>query len=155
LQITVNDSAKAYINERFYDKGVLYSMSDTIKQSIADKLASLYDEGFTTSDVVDVLASEEPFADVSADWELERIARTEVASAYTMGGLDSARDSELDLIAVFLAGEGACDECKAWADDNPYELDDAEVEDLPHPNCLDSWSYITRSDYEGAGDEEE
>ena len=152
LGISVNEGAKSFIKEHLYDKGVLFSMSSTIKERLVDKITELYDEGYTIDDVIDELAKELPSAE---DWELERIARTETATAYTQGGLDSARESDLDLVAVFLAGPQACEVCQAVANDNPYELDDEEVEELPHPNCLDAWSYISRSDFDGSGADEE
>lgn len=149
----VDQNAKAWIELNFYKKGMMVDMTNSLRDEIAKEIADLYDEGITIDEMVDILSTELPD---SQDYILERIARTESAMAATAGALDQARGSGLDLVAYFNINADACEDCEAMAADNPYELSDPEVDELPHPNCRDAWSFVTRDDWdETMGDEEE
>ena len=141
--------ASDYLRDRFYNKGVYFDIEQNMKDRIASKIADAFESGDSIDDITKGL-SEDLLTD--EDWAIERIARTELGNASTAGGIESAKDSGLDLVAWFNVSSDSCDDCQDVADGNPYELD--EIEDLPHPNCRDSLDIIPRDAFEETGDEE-
>lgn len=130
--------AQEFIRRRFYDQGTLIDLTDNMRSRIADRIAAMYDQGFTIDDMVDELGSARAFASVE-DYALERIARTETRIAQNEGmraaGID-ARDMGIDAVAVFMLNGEKDDVCADIAADNPYELDDPDAFQEPHPNCF-------------------
>jgi HK97 family phage portal protein len=71
------------------------------------------------------------------DWRLDRIARTETAAAYNLGGLGQYRSAGVMLVTVV---DGDADEiCAGWNGREHVPLDEAEGSPLGHPNCTRSW----------------
>ena len=71
------------------------------------------------------------------DWRLDRIARTETAAAYNLGGLGQYRSAGVLLVTVV---DGDADEiCAPWNGREHVPLEEAEGAPLGHPNCTRSW----------------
>ena len=152
----INQAAKDWVESHFYEEGLLVDLSESMQARIASQMGNLFDEGFSIDDMVDELGKTSAFSEME-DYALERIARTESRIAQNQGALEAAKEANaqgLDMVAVFLISGDACDVCQDIAAGNPYELDEAG--DEPHPNCRDSWAFITRGDAEGEeiGEEE-
>ena len=134
-----------YLRKRFYEKGTIAEFADNYADMVSGVVADLYEEGIAWDDIsrgVRTLLSDTGME----DYQIERILRTELARAAHEGSLTIARQSDLDMVALFIVSDEACEDCKALAADNYYELEDAEVDNLPHPNCEDSWNYLTRDE---------
>ena len=71
------------------------------------------------------------------DWRVDRIARTETAAAYNLGGLGQYRSAGVMLVTVV---DGDADDiCAQWNGREHVPLDEAEGAPLGHPNCTRSW----------------
>ena len=71
------------------------------------------------------------------DWRVDRIARTETAAAYNLGGLGQYRAAGVFLVTV-VDGD-ADDVCASWNGREHVPLEEAEGSPLGHPNCTRSW----------------
>lgn len=75
-----------------------------------------------------------------ANWRLDRIARTEITSAYNLGALGQYRAAGVSMVHVY---DGDLDENCAYWNGREVPLDEAEGSPLGHPNCRRTWSPIT------------
>ena len=163
--------ASDYYKKRFYDKGVLFNITDTLRQQIGSKLSEAYQEGATIKEMFQKI---EQAIDDMRDWEAERIARTENMMAATSGMMDTWKGMGVRQWALKVF-PGACPLCQAianggspseygeWKKDdvdfhgNPYSEDEMKYLEqrthfsdwLPHPNCEDVWvPYIEEDEKE-------
>ncbi|TAL42502.1 MAG: phage portal protein, partial [Salinibacterium sp.] len=68
------------------------------------------------------------------DWRVDRIARTETAAAYNLGGLGQYRTAGVELVTVV---DGDADEvCASWNGREHVPLEEAEGAPLGHPNAV-------------------
>lgn len=160
-----NEAASAYYKKRFYDKGVLYRLTQTQKDQLGALIASKYEAGRPLKEWWLEL---EDAVDKMEDWQAERIARTESLIAATEGTMDTWKGMGVRKWE-FIASPGACGLCKAIGEGgtplshdpqfrgeaagvrfkgSPYTEDEMNNlssltgfdAGLPHPNCEDAWA---------------
>lgn len=152
--------SNGYLKERLYDKGVLFTIRDSALNQAKSTMGAMYKEGSTISEYAQALM--ETF-DGAQDYQAERIARTEMFLAQSMGTMAGWADQGVDQFEFQIAPD-ACPVCQAIARGgspgdygkvaasragenyrgNPYTM--AEIKELgpfgdglPHPNCEDAW----------------
>ena len=130
-----------YIQDNFYSKGKFNEIMTNYRDTLASKMSKAWEDnkGRNWENILSDFKSSLRDTEFK-DYQIERIVRTELANASIAANREVCTSSGLDL-EVWFTGEEGCDECQAIAADNPYDVDDKEVESLPHPNCRDDWVY--------------
>jgi 8-oxo-dGTP pyrophosphatase MutT (NUDIX family) len=103
-----------------------------VEGSALDRLGNAIADGLTAGSSVDQVAGS--LGDVGF-WgdQAELIATTETARCMDAATMDTYGANGIDQFEVLLA-DGACEECVAVADDNPYPVDDGSLVPI-HPRC--------------------
>lgn len=111
--------------------------AEQISEDTADSLAGILSDAFaggqSISQIRDTIAGmiDEDGSQIFSAVRAQRIAETEVMSAYRVGDLDSFRQGGYVTNVQLDPGPDACEHCVAFADDI-YTLDEADGLDGPH-----------------------
>lgn len=110
---------------------------NTLKDEARDIIASGLEQGIAYTRIADMI---QQFVTDQSDWRADRIARTEVHSAYCGGRGEADRQSGLPLLKEWVVMDGGCcDACQENADAGsiPFDANFPSGDDLPsaHPNC--------------------
>ncbi|MEM1973298.1 MAG: phage portal protein [Thermoplasmata archaeon] len=151
-----------YYRERFYNKGILFDITDNTRRQLKEAVSKAYREGVNVKEVMEIIEKE---IDNIIDWQAERIARTEDMMAQTIGMMETLRKVGINKWELKVYPD-SCPLCKAIAyggkpseygewhrsfepefHGNPYTDSERELlskltgfdDFLPHPNCRDVW----------------
>lgn len=123
------------------------SVAGTTKDKISTLITNALDEGLSVTKLPELIQRIVPDY---ADWESERIARTEVITAYSQGTLEGYKQSDVVESKYWLPDSNACPTCEGNASDGDIPLDEdfSSGVDAPtaHPNCECDLGGRTRSD---------
>ncbi len=130
-----NPRAVDWINTRTMEN--ITTISETLLSDTRDIIASGVEDGLGYIDIANNIVQ---FVDDQSDWRADRIARTEVHSAYCGGRGEADRQSGLSLLKSWVVMDGGCcDTCEenASAGPIPFDVNFPSGDDLPsaHPNC--------------------
>lgn len=142
-----NRVSAAYARAHPYDRGTLQTLSDTTRGLVGTTLHDAYTRGLTYDETRAALSAQFDQLEV---WQVQRIARTEIATASRFGSVQSvqaiAHDHGLTITrAVLVPVTGCADIClplvrrsydEAWS---PAQAA-TEIAAL-HPNCLHDLAY--------------
>lgn len=123
------------------------SVVGTTKDKISTLVTNAMDEGLSVTRLPDLIQTIVPDF---ADWESERIARTETINAFSQGTLEGYKQSDVVDKKYWIPDEAACPICEGNAEDGEIGLDEefSSGVDAPvaHPNCECDLGATTRSD---------
>lgn len=130
-----------FVANRFYTKGVLFEMTDNMRDQLADKLATGIESGKTMDEMKAELAT---YLKDAEDYQVERIVRSEVINAANQGTFQYWGEEVGVTKFEFVVAGDSCPICQEVAAGNPYSLKEIdEIGDYgdgyPHPNCRDTW----------------
>jgi phage gp29-like protein len=127
-----------YIKSRFYDKGTISGIGDTIKEILNGKLEGAAPD---YAEVRKIL--KDTFAEMK-DWKAHQIAQTEVLEAANNTAFEMVTQTGLNFEAYFLVDPDSCDICQEWAAGGPYTMEQARSMGLPHIQCNDQWTFALK-----------
>lgn len=108
-------------------------MTDSLRQSAGDAAAAIAERGFGVRESIQALR---PLFSQHADWQLERIARTEGATLYEVGRMARYREDPLVQGWRFNAilDSRLCDVCEFY-DGKEFDAEEGEYSPPLHPDC--------------------
>ena len=137
-----NRVSAAYARQHPYDRGTLQALSDTTRGLVGTTLHDAYAGGWTYDETAAALGSQFDQIEV---WQVQRIARTEIATASRQGSVQSvqaiARDHQLTITRAVLVPVSGCEEIclplvRRSYDENWSPAQAAQEIAALHPNCL-------------------
>ena len=144
-----NQVASEYAREHAYEDGVLRSISDTSKELLGNNLSAAVESGASFNQAKESIR--ELFEGLK-DWQIQRIAKTEIGTANRRGGIEAcealAQKHGLTIEGYqLIPTEMACEKCvTAAAMTVAQPVDKSGVSDIEdeflHPNCNCMWSTI-------------
>lgn len=128
----VNEHARDYAARHAAE--LVDGIDKTTREILADLITHAVDDGWSAAELSDAIASGGAFSEARADM----IARTELATAFTQGNIDSWSESGVVVGKQWVVAPDACDECESM-EGEVVGLDEdfsAGVSGPPlHPNC--------------------
>lgn len=137
----------AYAKKHAYERGVLVDISDTVRSLVGTKLQTAIEQGLTYDEVRSTI--DKHFSSLEV-WQVQRIARTEVANASRFGGYEStralAKEHGINVERVTLVPHNGCEAiCAPLVAESENEVWDMKralsVLSSLHPNCLHDLAY--------------
>lgn len=141
--------AAEYAQRHAYERGVLVDISETVRGYVGGSLRRAIESGSDYEQVRFEIA--QWFEDLE-DWEVYRIAATEVSQASRFANLETTRQYAEDYgieieKCIWNAANDACDRCLQREQDsldNEWTIDEALAMDDVHPQDRCDWIYQVR-----------
>lgn len=142
-----NRVSAAYARQHPYDRGTLQQLSDTTRELVGTTLHDAYARGLTYEETAAALSAQFDQLEV---WQVQCIARTEIATASRYGSVQSvqaiARDHDLTITRAVLVPVSGCEEIclplvRRSYDEEWTPAQAAQEITALHPNCLHDLAY--------------